>query len=180
AVLVVVPAYPIVLDSAASASIPTPPASFAGVGHDNSTVATPDPAPVTPTLTPLVSLAAYPTPFAAVGILDSRPSWASELARILLWIAPLAVNLGIGIGLYLAPAEGAELPDIPKILRLLEEFGDLPSIINEHGISPGELRQDIELVLRTRRSVYGEPAAEAEMPSAHGKCCLFLKVNRTD
>ncbi|KAG9096196.1 hypothetical protein FRC06_008941, partial [Ceratobasidium sp. 370] len=59
-------------------------------------------------------------------------------------------------------AKGADLPDIPKILRLLEEFGDLPSIIDEHGISPGELWQDIELVLRTRRSVYGEPAAEAE------------------
>ncbi|KAG9078070.1 hypothetical protein FRC06_008548, partial [Ceratobasidium sp. 370] len=83
-------------------------------------------------------------------VLDSRASWAPQYTWILVWILPLLVHFGVGFGLYQASAKEAEMPKTP---RLPEELGDLPSIIDEHGISLDEPRESIEFIVRGRRSV---------------------------
>ncbi|KAG8744212.1 hypothetical protein FRC10_010574 [Ceratobasidium sp. 414] len=127
------------------------------------------PLPVEPIVLDSAVSESVPTPYptlSATAAPDSRPPWASQHVWMLVWTLPLAVYLGIGIGLYLAPPKEA---DLPKIFRLLAELGDLPYIINDYGISPTELRNYIELVVRTRQSVYGERTAEAEVTSPQGK-----------
>ncbi|KAG8739597.1 hypothetical protein FRC10_005398 [Ceratobasidium sp. 414] len=134
--------------------------SFVHSAPATQTVATPEPAGATPIPAPPVHLILSP----AAGTPDDRPSWASQHALVLVWTLPLAVYLGIGIGLYLARPKDAGTPDIRKTLRVLEELGDLPRMISEYNISPGELRNYIELVVRTREGVDRNPTAEPEVP----------------
>ncbi|KAG9078164.1 hypothetical protein FRC06_008504, partial [Ceratobasidium sp. 370] len=140
--------------------------SFPRLESDAYTLATPDLTVATSTPTPIVSSAVHPTPPAATGALADRPSLASRYAWILPWMLPVAIHLSIGIGIYLAHPKEAGLPDILRILRLHEELRDLPRIIDRHNISPGELRSCIELAVRTRRSVNGNPMPEPEVMSA--------------
>ncbi|KAG8735695.1 hypothetical protein FRC10_010242 [Ceratobasidium sp. 414] len=116
----------------------------------------------------LATLIIYPTMFPAAGIPDGRLSWASQYIWVLVWTLPLAGYLGIGIGLYLAPPKDAEISDVLKIFRLLKDLGDLPHLMDEHDVSPSQLRTHVELLARARRSVYGERTAEPEVPSAQG------------
>ena len=59
-------------------------------------------------------------------------------------------------------ATEVELPDILKILRLLEELGDIPYLIDDYDLSPAELRSHIELVVHTRQSVNDSSRIEPE------------------
>ncbi|KAG9096716.1 hypothetical protein FRC06_008407, partial [Ceratobasidium sp. 370] len=59
----------------------------------------------------------------------------------------------------------------------IRSSGHLPGLINEYDISPSELRSSIELVIRTRQSVYGTPVAESGIASAQGEYSLFLHLN---
>ncbi|KAG9081492.1 hypothetical protein FRC06_005535, partial [Ceratobasidium sp. 370] len=135
----------------------------------------PDASVATSTPMPVVSSAVHPTPPAATGAPADHPSLASRYVWTLLWILPIAIHLGIGAGIYLAQRRltqyryqdpEAGLPDILNILRLHEELKGLPHIIHLYDISPGELRNYIELAVRTRRSLYGNPTAEPEVMRA--------------
>ncbi|KAG9083182.1 hypothetical protein FRC06_004667 [Ceratobasidium sp. 370] len=135
----------------------------------------PDASVATSTPMPVVSSAVHPTPPPAAGAPADRPSLASRYVWTLLWMLPIAIHLGIGAGIYLAQRRltqyrcqdpEAGLPDILKILRLHEELKGLPHIIHLYDISPGELQSYIELAVRTRRSLYGNPTAEPEVMRA--------------
>ncbi|KAG8737545.1 hypothetical protein FRC10_008075, partial [Ceratobasidium sp. 414] len=156
-----------ILDSPASEAVWV--SSF--LARKSYTVATPEPAGATSTPAPVAYLILSP----AAGTPDGCPSWASQHALVLVWTLPLPVYLGIVIGLYLARPKDAGTPDIRKVLRVLEELGDLPRIISEYDISPGELRDYIELAVRTRESEYGNPTAEPEISNVQGKYCILFK-----
>ncbi|KAG8720947.1 hypothetical protein FRC09_008718 [Ceratobasidium sp. 395] len=121
------------------------------------------------------------------GLVDEPSTWMSRYGWVLSWTVPLALQAGIAIGLYLnqrrpvqccrqglSPSPtlvtyahnsvciaDAEVSDVLKILRLLKELGDLPNIIDEYDITPGELRSHIDLIVETRRSANGQSTVES-------------------
>ncbi|KAG8721882.1 hypothetical protein FRC09_007220 [Ceratobasidium sp. 395] len=98
---------------------------------------------------------------------DSSWTWMSRYGWVLIWTVPLALQVGIAVGLYLNQRrpvqccrQDAEVSDVLKILRLLRELGDFPHIIDEYDITPGELRSYIDMIVETRQSASGQSTAE--------------------
>ncbi|KAG8782194.1 hypothetical protein FRC12_021074 [Ceratobasidium sp. 428] len=126
------------------------------------------------------------------GPVEGSSTWMSRYGWVLIWTVPLALQVGIAIGLYLnqrrpvqccrqgfstSPTRiiyvhnlvrvaDAEVSDLLKILRLLRELGDLPHIIDEYDISPGELRSYIDMIVKTRQSARGQSTAEHSVNEA--------------
>ncbi|KAG8779296.1 hypothetical protein FRC12_024451 [Ceratobasidium sp. 428] len=118
---------------------------------------------------------------------DSSWTWMSRYGWVLIWTVPLALQVGIAVGLYLnqrRPVQccrqgfstsstrithahnlvriaDVEVSDVLKILRLLKELEDLPHIIDEYDITPGELRSYIDMIVETRQSASGQSAVES-------------------
>ncbi|KAG9083032.1 hypothetical protein FRC06_004720 [Ceratobasidium sp. 370] len=126
------------VDSSTSEIIRACPSSLARLGPDPYTVATPDATVATSTSAPPTSPATYPALSASAETSAGRPSSVPQHAWVLVWTLPVTIHLGI-VGLYLTHPKEAELPDILKILRLLEELGNLPHIIDQCDISLSEL-----------------------------------------
>ncbi|KAG8731912.1 hypothetical protein FRC12_019506, partial [Ceratobasidium sp. 428] len=114
------------------------------------------------------------------GSVEGTSTWMSRHGRVLIWTVPLALRTSSGAVLpsrffhsinsyhscyahnFIRIAD-AEVSDVLKILRLLKELGDLPYILDEYDISPGELRSYIDQVVKTRQSVHGKSTAETSV-----------------
>ncbi|KAG8687552.1 hypothetical protein FRC08_011906 [Ceratobasidium sp. 394] len=165
--------HPIVSDTAASESIPTPPSPLASLARDDGAVATLDPPPATPPPAP----PAHSTLSAVVGLSSSYPRWVPRYTWVLVCAFSLAILLDFAIGLYLTSPDKAELPGTPKDLRRREEHGDLAPMMDDYDIPPTGLREPIELMDRERQAVHENPTVEAKPPMDQGKYRLLLNMN---
>ncbi|KAG9075384.1 hypothetical protein FRC06_010121, partial [Ceratobasidium sp. 370] len=103
-----------VTEPAGEGALSSQPADSYGEAH---TVAAPasNPAP------PVLPAADRP---AAPGAPAGRPSWASQRAWILIWVLPLAVHLGLGIGLYFTQRRLVQCCCAPKEAKLPSTQGE--------------------------------------------------------
>ncbi|KAG8698130.1 hypothetical protein FRC08_006123 [Ceratobasidium sp. 394] len=152
--------HPIVSDTAASESIPTPPSPLVSLVRDDGAVATLDPPPTTPT----PASPAHLTLSAVVRPSSSNHRWVPPCAWVLICAFSLAVLLDFAIGLYLTSPNEAELPSTPKNLRQREKIGELARMMDDLNVTPTELREHIELMDRERQAVHENPMVEAKPP----------------